>query len=151
MSPARGAAGGDGGGELRGHGLGPPGYLGEGPELRERLERYGLGMAGGFVPIHFSEPDKWEEDTRGLDRTLELFAAVGDPGARPVLADAGSRAGGQPRPREGHARDRARRRGWRRLAEGVKRAEERSRERGFEPTFHHHGATYVEAPWEINA
>ena len=128
--------------------LGPPGYLGEGPELRERLERHGLGMAGGFVPIHFSEPDKWEEDSGGLDRTLELFAAVGDPGARPVLADAGpgrvaSPAAGRTCARSGSTT------GWRRLAEGVKRAEERSRERGFEPTFHHHGATYVEAPWEI--
>jgi inosose dehydratase len=130
--------------------LGPPGYLGEGLELRERLERHGLGMAGGFVPIHFSEPDRWEEDFRGLDRTLELFAAAGDAGARPVLADAGSpeRVANPGRGKDMReiGLDDA---GWRRLAEGVKRAEERSRERGFEPTFHHHGATYVEAPWEI--
>jgi inosose dehydratase len=130
--------------------LGPPGYLGEGPELRERLGRHGLGMAGGFVPIHFSEPDRWEEDFRGLDRTLELLAAAGDAGARPVLCDAGSPER-QANPGRGKdlreiGLDDA---GWRRLADGVKRAEARARERGFEPTFHHHGATYVEAPWEI--
>jgi inosose dehydratase len=39
--------------------------------------------------------------------------------------------------------------GWRRFAEGVARAAEIARGRGFEPTFHHHTATYVEAPWEI--
>jgi inosose dehydratase len=35
------------------------------------------------------------------------------------------------------------------LADGVARAVERCRERGYEPTFHHHTATYVEAQWEI--
>ena len=39
--------------------------------------------------------------------------------------------------------------GWRRFADGVARAAELARARGFEPTFHHHTATYVEAPWEI--
>jgi inosose dehydratase len=39
--------------------------------------------------------------------------------------------------------------GWRRFANGVARAAEVARARGFEPTFHHHTATYVEAPWEI--
>src|SRR5207253_484361 len=39
--------------------------------------------------------------------------------------------------------------GWKRFADGVARAAERARGRGFEPTFHHHTATYVEAPWEI--
>ena len=130
--------------------LGPPGYLGEGDELRERLARRGLGMAGGFIPLRFSEPEHWEEDFAALERTLDLFAAAGDPSAHPVLADAGSptRAANPGRGAEMPeiGLDDA---GWTRLAEGVERAAERSRERGFEPTFHHHGATHVEAPWEI--
>ena len=39
--------------------------------------------------------------------------------------------------------------GWKAFAEGLARAAERCRERGYEPTFHHHTATYVEAQWEI--
>ena len=39
--------------------------------------------------------------------------------------------------------------GWRRFADGVARAAEVARARGFRPTFHHHTATNVEAPWEI--
>lgn len=130
--------------------LGPPGYLGEGAELRERLGRHGLGMAGGFIPIHFSEPEQWERDFAQLERTLALLEAAGDASARPVLADAGSpvrvanpgRGAAQPELGLEDA-------GWQRLADGVGRAVERSRARGFEPTFHPHAATYVEAPWEI--
>lgn len=130
--------------------LGPPGYLGEGAELRGRLRRHGLGMAGGFIPIHFSEPEHWERDFAGLERTLALLGAAGDTSARPVLADAGSRervanpGRGAAQPELGL--DDA---GWKRLADGVARAVERSRTNGFEPTFHPHTATYVEAPWEI--
>jgi inosose dehydratase len=40
--------------------------------------------------------------------------------------------------------------GWLRFAEGLKRAEEIAREAGFEPAFHPHVATFVEAPWEID-
>ena len=36
--------------------LGPPGYLGEGKELHERLERHGLELTGGWCPVRFSEP-----------------------------------------------------------------------------------------------
>src|SRR3989442_5373441 len=39
--------------------------------------------------------------------------------------------------------------GWRRLSEGVARAADLARNRDFEPTLHHHTATFVEAPWEI--
>lgn len=130
--------------------LGPPGYLGEGAELAERLRRHELGMAGGFIPIHFSEPEQRERDFAQLERTLGLLEAAGDSSARPVLADAGSpervanpgRGAAQPELGLDGA-------GWRRLADGVARAVERSRAHGFEPTFHPHTATYVEAPWEI--
>ena len=130
--------------------LGPPGYLGEGPALRERLERFGLGLAGGFIPLHLSERDRLRDDLAELERTLELLAGAGAPDARPVLADAGSpeRAGNPGRGGEDRSLG-LDERGWRRLADGVARAAEAARERGLEPTFHHHAATYVEAPWEI--
>jgi inosose dehydratase len=69
--------------------LGPPGYLGHGAILRDRLERLGLSLAGGYIPIHFSEPARWEEDLAAMAGTLGLFEAAGGADARPVLADAG--------------------------------------------------------------
>ena len=130
--------------------LGPPGYLGSERELPARLERHGLELTGGYIPIHFSEPERWAVDFAGMRRSLELFQAAGTSETRPVLADAGS-----PERHANPGRGGENRRlgldehGWRRLADGVERAVELARSRGFEPTFHHHTSSYVEAPWEI--
>ncbi len=70
--------------------LGPPGYLGTGEELRERLADAGLGLAGGFIPVRMSEPDHWEEDLAAMARTLDLFEAAGGSEAHAILADDGS-------------------------------------------------------------
>jgi inosose dehydratase len=131
--------------------LGPAGYLGEGDELRERLERHGLALTGGWNPVRFSEPEHWDEDLAELERGLSLFDAAGaGPDARPVLGDGGSDARRANPGRGGEDRslglDDA---GWRRLAEGVARAQELVRTHGYEPTFHAHTSTHVEAPWEI--
>jgi inosose dehydratase len=127
--------------------LGPPGYLGEGEVLRARLEAAGLELVGGFVPVAFSKP---EVDLTALHRTLDLFEAAGAGSARPVLADMGSP---QRRQHPGRAaRDPALAAddaAWRRLLEGVQRACNEARGRGFDPTFHPHGGSYVEAPAEI--
>jgi inosose dehydratase len=130
--------------------LGPPGYLGEREELGDRLARHGLELTGGYVPVRFSERAAWDEGFAGLARTLDLFAAAGADDARPVLADAGSperaanpgRGAEDPRLALGEE-------GWRRLADGVARAIELARARGFEPVFHHHTSSFVEAPGEI--
>jgi inosose dehydratase len=133
--------------------LGPIGYLGNRDELRARLAARGLGLAGGWVQMRFSEREGLERDLSALDRTLDLFAAVAGAGVeppKPTLADAGSAARaanpgrGQDLPEIGL--DAA---GWRRLSDGVRRAIERCRDRDFEPTFHHHACTHVEAPHEI--
>ncbi len=130
--------------------LGPPGYLGGRDELRGRLEESGLELVGGYIPIRFSEPDVLAEDLAAMEATLDLFEAAGAPGARPVFADGGSparaaRPGAAATDRSVGLDDA----GWERFADGVARAAEAARVRGFEPTFHHHTATNVEAPWEI--
>jgi inosose dehydratase len=130
--------------------LGPPGYLGDVHTLREHLERNRLTLVGGYIPIRFSEPEHLDEDLAQMDATLDLFAAADGTEAKPVLADAGSperirlpgRAASDPS--IGLDED-----GWLRLAHGVSRAADLARAREFEPTFHHHTATFVEAPWEI--
>jgi inosose dehydratase len=130
--------------------LGVPGYLGEGDELRRRLDEHALELTGGWCPIRFSEREHWDEDLAALDRVLSLFAAAGAAGAHPVFGDGGSEARranpGRGREDRTLGLDDA---GWTRFLEGLKRAEDLAAQRGFEPTFHPHTSTHVEAPWEI--
>ena len=130
--------------------LGPPDYLGEGEVLRDRLQSCGLDLVGGFVPMRFSEPEHFDEDARGLHHTLDLFDAAGSGGARPVLCDAGGpeRVANPGRGGEDASLQLDDRR-WRMLAEGVERAADIARGRGYEPVFHHHTSTYVEGLPEI--
>jgi len=130
--------------------LGPPGYLGGGALLRERLDRVGLALVGGFIPIHFSEPEHWDEDLAMMAVTLDLLHAGGGTEARPVLSDAGSPLRvANPGRAATDMRLGLDDRGWRSFGEGVRRAAELARACGFEPTFHHHAGTFVEAEWEI--
>ena len=69
--------------------LGPPGYLGEGDTLQQRLADHRLDLVGGFVPVRFSEREHWDADLAGLTHTSRLFTAAGATDARPVLCDAG--------------------------------------------------------------
>jgi inosose dehydratase len=130
--------------------LGPPGYLGDRLTLRKSLANHGLALVGGYIPIRFSEPEHWTEDLAAMDATLDLFAAADATEAKPVLADGGSaeriRFPGRAAADRAIGLDEA---GWARFAEGVAQACDLARTRGFEPTFHHHTATFVEAPWEI--
>jgi inosose dehydratase len=130
--------------------LGPPGYLGDRLTLRDHLEGNGLALVGGYIPIRFSEPEHWVEDLATMAATLDLFAAAGGNEAKPVLADGGSaeriRFPGRAEEDRSIGLDED---GWTRFAAGVAQAVELARARGFEPTFHHHTATFVEAPWEI--
>jgi inosose dehydratase len=130
--------------------LGPPGYLGDLETLRDRFRRHGLALVGGYIPIRFSEPASWREDLQAMSVTLDQMSAANGGGAKAVLADAGSderiRFPGRAASDRSIGLDDD---GWQRLAEGVARAVDLARGRGFEPTFHHHTATFVEAPWEI--
>ena len=126
--------------------LGPPGYLGEGELLRERLERHSLALTGGWCPVRFSEPEHLDEDLAALERTLDLFDAAGARGAHPVFGDGGS---DERRANPGRGAPGLDDVGWRRWAEGVKRAQEVAHARGYEPTLHPHTSTFVESPREI--
>jgi inosose dehydratase len=110
--------------------LGPPGYLGDGPTLRARLAEHDLVLTGGYVPLRFGEPG---EDLAALKQTLALFDAV-DNAPRAVLADDCPRDAGME---------------WPRFLDGLARAAAHARERGYEPTFHHHMGTRIESAAEI--
>ena len=144
--------------------LGPVGYLGGPTELGPRLQQRHLSLAGGYFPVPFEKPDELPATLELLDGLLDTFDAAaaahgggnGGTGAggglrpRPTIADAGSPARAQYPGRAVHDHalgwDDA---GWERFASTLAKIVDRCRERGYEPTFHPHTATYVEAPWEI--
>jgi len=134
--------------------LGPIGYLGSKDDLRERLRTRGLHLSGGYVAMPFSDPAGMDAAIAELGTMLDLFDTVKAPdhvpAPKPTLADAGSGAR-RTAPGRAHA-DRGlglQPEGWDRLAANLQVAVRLCRERGYEPTFHHHAGTYVEAPWEI--
>jgi inosose dehydratase len=132
--------------------LGPLGYLGDGDSLPARLSERRLGLVGGYLELPFSEPDEMAAGLTALDALLDLFDSVADQrlAPKPTLADAGSevrsRYPGRAALDRSVSLDDA---GWRRFADGLAAAATRCRERGYDPTFHHHTATYIEAQWEI--
>jgi inosose dehydratase len=126
--------------------LGPPGYLGRGDELRERLARHGLALTGGWCPLRFSESDRLDEDLAALSRTLDLFVAAGADDARPVFGDGGSPERVANPGAGGPSLDDA---GWALWRDGIARAAELARGRGFEPTLHPHTSTFCESRAEI--
>jgi len=133
--------------------LGPPGYLGNGRELSDRLQRRGLYLAGGYIAMPFSESNRMPSALNELARLLDIFDGVNGQAPIPpraTLADAGSdarrRTPGRAHDDPSLMLDQA---GWTRFADGVARAAALVRRRGYEPTFHHHGASYVETPEEI--
>ncbi|WP_447948912.1 sugar phosphate isomerase/epimerase family protein [Microbacterium aurum] len=139
--------------DYRGIDLGPIGLLGRGAELTARLARYDLELAGGWVDLPFAgTEDQFTAALAGLDDALDVFAtAAAGQGLAPLptLADSGSverkaRPGGAP---ELTLRGDA----WARFADRVNVATARVRDRGLEPTFHHHACTYVETPEEVDA
>jgi len=131
--------------------LGPVGYLGDSAELSERLAERGLTLAGGYVPLPFSDPDALAGQIGYLHAMLGILD-LAPPGLapRPTLADAGSAerlaapGAAASRPELGLDDD-----GWKRFAAGLAMAVAICRDRGYEPAFHHHLGTYVEAVWEI--
>jgi inosose dehydratase len=134
--------------------LGPLGYLGDPSQVVDRLSARGLALAGGWVQLPLVDDDAYAGSIHELEDALEVFAAARDAWPdlppRPTLADAGSPerhanpGGGRHRPELRLDAD-----GWRTLARTVDDATRRCRDRGLEPTFHHHACTFVESPEEI--
>jgi inosose dehydratase len=131
---------------------GPIGFLGRGDELRERLARYGLELCGGWVDLPFSDDAAFTASLPALDAALDVFTAVVETSPTrlplPTLADSGDAIRkANPGGGGGHTLDVE---GWTTLAKNVAVAAARIRDRGLEPTFHHHACTFVETPDEID-
>lgn len=139
--------------EYRGIDLGPVGFLGRGRELRARLARFDLELAGGWVQLPFSDDTAFTAALPSLQDALRVFTEAAEAGISraplPTLADDGSLARQQAPGRgtevdvlDAHARAR--------LYRNVEKAASIVRAAGFEPTFHHHAGTFVESPEEID-
>ena len=135
--------------------LGPLGYLGTGTQLSDRLAERGLGLAGAYVSLPFADAAPLDTGMAELEQILGAFDAVHGnipgPPPRPTLASAGSESHvarpGQSEADHSIGFDDAQ---WEAFGVGLRRVVSYCRQRGYEPTFHHHAGTYVEAPWEID-
>src|SRR3954469_21007473 len=76
--------------------LGPVGYLGSGDELAARLASRGLGLAGAYLELPYSDAEALEKVLPELDAMLDTFDAVAGrltgPPPHPTIAAAGSPA-----------------------------------------------------------
>jgi inosose dehydratase len=112
--------------------LGPPGYFS--PEL---LAEHEMQLAGGFAPLRFEDGDGFLVDVAAwLDPVLDVLQETGARG--PVVLAGAERHGPHDAP------DAA-------FFGRVNDAVERCRSRDVPVVFHHHAATLVESPVEIEA
>jgi len=127
--------------------LGPPGYL---PQAG--LAEHGLELAGGFAPLHFADADAYAADLGlWLDPILDVLEATGRTGPI-VLADAETDGRLAAAGREAEQlRTALPAEAFAQAADRINDAVGRCRSRGVDVVFHHHAATHVETPAEIEA
>jgi inosose dehydratase len=133
--------------------MGPPGYLGDADQVRDRLASRGLALVGSFLPQHFSRAERAEEDRAWLRDQLRRIRAATPDRSEPLailsdhfdepdrLAYAG-RIKDHPETWLSAAR-------FDTLIDNLHRAAELCRDEGFEAVLHPHAATYVETADEI--
>src|SRR5262245_4400226 len=132
--------------------LGPPGYLGDGPDaVATALAPYGLALAGAFAPLRIADADGFADDLAFLDATVEILAGNGATGPLVIAADENDvrlAVAGRPEARSATALSPDE---LRRAAERVELAARRALDRGVVATFHPHTATYIESAEEVAA
>jgi inosose dehydratase len=134
--------------------LGPPGFLGDADEVRQRLSSRGLELVGAFLPQHFSRAEKASEDQAWLRETLRLIVESSPANSHPfaVLSDHFDEPDRQAfsgriaeHPATWLSADR-----FETLIANLHRAAEICREMGLEPVLHPHAGTYIETADEIS-
>jgi inosose dehydratase len=133
--------------------LGDWGFLPTHPEaLRGELTRRGLSLIGGFVPLPLTNAASHDEGVDAALRVARLMHSAEGRSPLIVLADdtarhpERTRLAGRIRPEHGLDE-----RGWDTLARGADLIARRVHdETGLRTVFHHHCATFVETPEEID-
>ena len=133
--------------------LGPPGYLGDAQQLRERLSSRGLALVGSFLPQHFSRNELAQADRASLAASLTLIRDGTPDGSKPlvILCDHfdepdrtafSGQIAAHPETWLSSARFEA-------LIANLHRAAELCRSKGFDVVVHPHAGTYIETAAEI--
>jgi inosose dehydratase len=133
--------------------LGPPGYLGDAPQLRQRLSSRGLELVGSFLPQHFSRNELAVSDRAWLAGNLDLIREGAPDGSRPlaILCDQFN----EPDRRAFSGQIPAHPETWlssgrfETLIANLHRAAELCRSRDFDVVLHPHAGTYIETAAEI--
>ena len=133
--------------------LGPPGYLGDAGQLRQRLSSRGLELVGSFLPLHFSRNELAESDRAWLADNLDLVRDGAPEGSKPlaILSDQFD----EPDRRQFSGQIPAHPETWlspdrfEALIANLHRAAELCRSKGFEVVVHPHAGTYIETADEI--
>jgi len=133
--------------------LGPPGFMGDGDEVRRRLTTRNLELVGAFLPQHFSRNEKAEADRAWLRDSLHLIRDGSPEGSRPLAIlcdhfDEPERLAFSGRIQE-HPEAWLPAARFDALMDNLHRAAELCREEGFEAVLHPHAGTYVETADEI--
>ena len=133
--------------------LGPRGLFGTGRALAGALAERGLLLCGAWIDLPLTGGDAGFDAALArvlpVLEDLALLASVQDgPPPRPTLADAGDESR-RARPGGGPGLE-ADGRAWAAFVEHLECVCALARGLGLEPTFHHHAATYVETPAEID-
>jgi inosose dehydratase len=125
---------------LRGTELGPPGFLPDEPAaLTDTLERHGLTLVGGFVPLVLHEPDL----DQALEETRRAARLMSEAGGRVlVLAAVQDVDWSAPRELSDHE--------WARLAAHLNAIEALAREEyGMAVALHPHAGTLIETAAQV--
>ena len=133
--------------------LGDWGFMPTDPVLlKEELSRHHLTLLSSWVSVRLYDADYHARGVESAVRTARLMAEVAGDQCFVVIGDDHStvpdRSDFSGRIREEHQLDES---GWKVYIEGAtKVAEAVKRETGLRSVMHHHGATYVETPSEVD-
>jgi inosose dehydratase len=119
---------------------GPDGYLGTDPaDVRALLERHGLKLVGGFLPVVLHEPHEHDATLASAERVATLFAETG--GTFLVSAVVSDLSW----PPRFELSDRQ----WRSVFEGLARLDDLAAAHGLTHVTHPHWRTLVERPADV--
>jgi inosose dehydratase len=119
---------------------GPIGYLGgEADAIRGRLERHGLSLVGGFVPVVLHDPAHLADTLASARSIAALYAEAG---GRVLVSAAVVDVDWSPRIPLDNAQ-------WRAMLDGLARVEEIAVDAGLEQVVHPHVGTLIENADEV--
>jgi inosose dehydratase len=119
---------------------GPDGYLGTDPTaVRALIDRHGLGLVGGFLPVVLHDPAQLDTSLAKVRRTAELFARLG---AQLICSAAVVDDAWSPR-RALEERE------WQHLLNGLRLVDQAAADYGVRQVLHPHWRTLVEQDEDV--